>query len=186
MIYPYNFEEAVRCSALFALKERAGRLMLSQPELSLLRYVDTYFTFLPPYPLEMSAEPQVRAFLDCAIQNDTFGVYVPAIQKYTELNTSLIHQIFQQSVIVESSPPEIIPFHQLLSKPSILVVGTLLGAQLSGLTEMLFLTAPAGIIVVGSAVSIARAIDKGLNHYVDRLFDEEPKRPRRRKKQTRS
>jgi hypothetical protein len=166
------------------LKETAERLIPYQPQLNLLRYRQEFFPFLPPYPLEMSDERQVRAFLDCALQNDTFGASIPARGEYAELNTALINQIFEQSVVVENSPPDAIPFRQLLSRPSILVVGTFLGMQLSGMSEMLFLAAPAGIVVVGSAVAIARAIDQGLNHYVDRLFGVKEKRPRRRKKQS--
>jgi hypothetical protein len=165
------------------LKEKAIQLTAMQPHLTMLRYSEMFFAFLPPFPHDMS-ETDIRAFLDSALQNDTFGAYMGDRPAYAELNTALINQIFETPVVIENSPPEIIPFHQLISKPSILAVGTFLGLQLSGLNEMLLLTAPAGIIVVGSAVSIARAIDKGLNHYVDRIFATEPKTPRRRRRRS--
>jgi hypothetical protein len=163
------------------LKEKTMQMGFAHPHLNLLRYSEMFFPFLPPPPEEMS-ETDVRAFLDIALQNDTYGFYRGQRQTYTELNAALIDQIFQAPIIIERSPPETIAFHQLLTKPSVLVVGTFLGLQISGLTELLFLTAPAGIIVVGSAIAITRAIDRGLNHYVDRIFAPEPKAPPSRRR----
>jgi hypothetical protein len=158
-----------------------GTAFTYPPEFNMLRYSEGFFPFLPPPPQELS-RTEIRAFVDGALQNDTYGFYRGSAETYTELNTALIDQIFQTPIIVENSPPEAIPFHQLMSKPSILVIGTFLGMQVSGLTELLFLTAPAGIIVVGSAVSVVRAIDRGLNHYVDRMFGPEPRTPRGRRR----
>jgi hypothetical protein len=117
------------------LKEKAIQLTAMQPHLTMLRYSEMFFAFLPPFPHDMS-ETDIRAFLDSALQNDTFGAYMGDRPAYAELNTALINQIFETPVVIENSPPEIIPFHQLISKPSILAVGTFLGLQLSGLNEI--------------------------------------------------
>ncbi len=113
----------------------------------------------------------VLAFLDTALQNAPLRSYG---SEYDVLNPGLIRSIYNSEIIIEHSPPEGIQFGKLISGvASLITIGTYVGSG----DPLLFLTIPAGIIVVGAAVSIARAFDKGLNHVVERAIGSKDKTP---------
>lgn len=73
-------------------------------------------------------------------------------------------------VIVENSPPEAVPFSMLLRSASTAVVGTYIGIRMAGSPALMLLTVPAGLLVIGSAMGVAKALEKGLNKRVRKLL----------------
>jgi hypothetical protein len=110
----------------------------------------------------------VRAFIDAALQREPFNAY--GYQTPVESNRTIVDEILREPIIIENSPPEGVPFQQLFSGASIASIGTYVGLRGLEGGPLLFLAVPAGILVVGAAISISRAIDKGLNHAMERAI----------------
>jgi hypothetical protein len=86
-------------------------------------------------------------------------------------NDGTVNEVIDASVIIENSPPEAIPFSVLLRKASSAVVGTYIGVRMAESNPVLMLlTVPAGLLVVGSAMGVAKALEKGLNKKVQKLL----------------
>jgi hypothetical protein len=110
-------------------------------------------------------QTEVRAFLDTGLQN------APSLA-HRELNTNIIDKIYNSEIIVEHSPPEGIPFGKLLTaSTSVVTIGTYIGSN----DLLLFLKVSLGIIVMGGAVVIVRAFDKGLTHVMERAIGSKDK-----------
>jgi hypothetical protein len=115
----------------------------------------------------------VRAFLDRALQNAPFAY---GLEPPHELNTNIIDKIYGESIIVEQTPPKGIPFRELVVPgTSIITVGTYVASG----DILLCLKVAAGIIIIGGAVAIVRAFDKGLTHVVERAIGSKDKTPAR-------
>jgi hypothetical protein len=121
---------------------------------------------------------EVGAFLDTALQNAPFPREHHLLE-YRVLNVGPIEKVHNSEIIIEHSPPEGIPFHKLLSGASIVTVGTYVGvgALGSGGGPLLFLTVPAGILVVGAAAAIVLAFAKGLTYAMERAMRARDKTP---------
>jgi hypothetical protein len=124
-------------------------------------------------------ERTIRLFLDASLWGSG-SLFPEPRQEGEEFNPTIINYILEQSIIIEQSPPLGVPFEQLLKGASVTSIGTLLGYY--GMNEpLLFLTIPAGILVVGSAVAISKAMEKGLSHTISRLAGTRtPRKPTRR------
>jgi hypothetical protein len=112
---------------------------------------------------------EVRIFFELALTNTERQFEQ---RRYGPLgNDGTINQIMDADVIVENSPPEAVPFSVLLRNASTAVVGTYIGVRIAGSNPVLMLlTVPAGLLVVGSAMGVAKALEKGLNKRVLRLL----------------
>jgi hypothetical protein len=154
----------------FEVKWLAPELVISNPGISaaFFRCDPRSFDFEKVFstnPVSLTADERSRAvsaFLDAALQN-AHGLEHPAV-----LNSGPISKIFGSEIIVEHSPPEGILFGKLLSSASLVTIGTYVGLQGMGGSPLLFVAVPAGIIVVGAAVAIVRAFDRGLTHVIER------------------
>jgi len=127
---------------------------------------------------EGRAAREAGAFLDTALQNAPFPIQ-PHLSEYRLLNVGPVEKIHNSEIIVEHSPPEGIPFHKLLSGASIVTAGTYVGAGALGAGggPLLFLTVPAGILVVGGAMVMVLAIAKGLIPRMERAMGTKDKTP---------
>jgi hypothetical protein len=86
------------------------------------------------------------------------------------------NQILYGNIIIEQSPPEAVPLSLLLSKASTTVIGTYIGFQLAGDNPVLLLaTVPLGLIVIGSAMGVSKAFEKGLTKAISRLIEKKLK-----------
>jgi hypothetical protein len=124
----------------------------------------------------------IRAFFDAQLQRTPFRAFGP--QDAEILNGELIDRIYEQPVIIEQSPAEGIPFFTMLKGASAATIGTFIGVKGLDGNALLFISVPAGIIVVGSAIAITHAFEKGLANVVDRLTKSKsppPKRPSSRR-----
>jgi hypothetical protein len=86
-------------------------------------------------------------------------------------NDGRANAIIAAPVVIENSPPESIPFSTLLRSASSAVVGTYIGVRIAGGSPaLMLLTVPAGLLVVGSAMGVAKALEKGLNKKIQKLL----------------
>jgi hypothetical protein len=129
-------------------------------------------------PIELADEGNellIRIFLDEAV----VGAQQPFRNRDTGDNTSdidvtihnadIVDFIFDADIIIERSPPHAVAFKALAKSASALSVGAYVGV--AGLEHpLLFLTVPAGILVVGAAVSVSKAFERGLNLKVERVL----------------
>jgi hypothetical protein len=161
----------------FEIKWRFPELIFGNPSISMMFYscdpesIEFDELFHSPFSdatFRSEPLPVLRAFVDATVQSAPFRAFAFSVTDEDELNSKIIDQIFQTPVVIENSPPEGIPFGTLLSGASIATVGTYVGLQGIEGHPFLFIAVPAGIIVVGTAVAISRAIDKGLNNAVER------------------
>lgn len=89
-------------------------------------------------------------------------------QNLDEFNPHFVRFVLAQPIIIEHSPPIGIPLEQLLKSASALSIGT--GVGVLGIDHpILFVSVPAGILVVGAAYAISKAFDKGLNLRIERV-----------------
>jgi hypothetical protein len=113
----------------------------------------------------------IRPFVDQALRNESYPFLVPGLSetRTSEFNRRFVDYIFEQPIIIEQSPPEGMPFINLLKHASAASIGAYVGTQAADGHPLLFLTVPAGIIVVGSAIAISNAINRGLNKAIERI-----------------
>jgi hypothetical protein len=142
----------------------------------------------PPDPVELrkaafwektvqqpKSEAQLRVFLDECLRgtNDIvrsfFSGRLSSEELPNEYNPQIIDRFYKESIIIKQSPPSGIPFGQLAKSASSASIGALVGYY--GQHEpMLFLTIPAGIVLVRSAVAVSKAIDQGIHFAIDRFL----------------
>jgi len=85
----------------------------------------------------------------------------------SNFNTSAITQVAEADIVVQRSPPLDIPLKGLLSKSASTVIGTYLGYAVAGdHTSLLLASVPGGIIVVGTAIGVSRALETGFAQLV--------------------
>jgi hypothetical protein len=122
-------------------------------------------------------EAILRVFIDHALRNPPRARW-RLLETEVEFNPRVVDYVLEQQIIVERSPAEGIPLIELFKGASIATIGTYVGMQAIDGHLLLFLTVPAGIIVVGSAAAVAKAIEKGLNKAVERLGTRRSRRQR--------
>lgn len=88
-------------------------------------------------------------------------------------NPAIVDYVYEQTVILEQSPPEGVRFKDILKRTNApIYVGTFVGVGLSfDQPPLMIVTIPLGIVVVGSALGISEAMAVGLNKTVKRMFD---------------
>ncbi|MGJ5121712.1 hypothetical protein [Bradyrhizobium oligotrophicum] len=86
----------------------------------------------------------------------------------------LAELLYEESVVVERSPPQAIPAKELImqagKRGGAIVVGTFVGWSVAPESYLAFLSIPLGILVVGSAIGVSRGLENGLQAYVENLF----------------
>jgi hypothetical protein len=91
-----------------------------------------------------------------------------------------INSILASDIVVERSPPSIISVRDLARNVSSTSVGTYMGFASAGDNHaLLFLTVPLGIVMVGAAVGVSKALESGLNKSIARLIQQNSPNPRR-------
>jgi hypothetical protein len=76
-----------------------------------------------------------------------------------------------EPLVIEESPLTTIGLSRLIAKSPGVAIGTYLGFRLAGdYSAMMMITVPTGIMIVGAAISVSRALDTGLSKAVDWYF----------------
>jgi hypothetical protein len=82
-----------------------------------------------------------------------------------------LEDAFNVGVIIEQSPPIALPLSQLLSKSPGIAIGTFVGYQMSAQhPDLMLVYVAGGIVVVSSAIGVARALESGLQDRVKAFF----------------
>ena len=142
------------------------------------------FNLFRDYTVALSTDAQsslVRSFLDAAVRGAKFNGVPP-------LNPDVVSALTDASIVIEQSPPLGIPLSTLMSRAPSVAIGTYIGMQAAGGISpwLMFVTVPTGILVIGSAIGVAKALEKGLNQRISALIEGRPlpppsKRPRKLK-----
>jgi hypothetical protein len=86
-------------------------------------------------------------------------------------NESIIDFLLEQTVVIEESPPEAVSLLNLIAHGTHLSIGSYLGYALAGGSiPLMFITVPAGIIVLGAAAGISNGLKNGLQKTVEKYF----------------
>lgn len=126
----------------------------------------------PNVPIEstyIGKEVIAQKFLDQLINNIELN--------NLHLNMAVEHRraidfLLAENIIIERSPPEYISLSSALARASSVVVGTYLGQMSAGNDpQLMFITIPAGILVVGSVLGVARGLEEGLHKSIARLVE---------------
>ncbi len=122
-------------------------------------------------PLRVSNNSQdVRIFLDLCAQGAERRFRGVRRSWYVH-NSEIVQSLLTADIILEQSPPISLPLSTLMSKAPAIAIGTYVGIEAAAGHPMLMLaTVPGGIIAVASAIGISKALEKGLNKSVERLF----------------
>jgi len=126
-----------------------------------------------------------KRFLDDTLRGATFRPTQPGTFAFplSILNDpTTVHQILNEPVVIEQSPPTVEPFSGLLAKATPLAGGLFLGVKMASGDLVMMITIPVGILLVGTAVAVTKAIEAGLMRAVT---GKGMPSPRRRKKQSR-
>jgi hypothetical protein len=111
------------------------------------------------------------------------GTVVPRDEeaRINDATQPLVAEIMAESIVVERSPPQDIPFKEVLksaaSKGGAVVLGSFIGWAVAPESVLMFLSIPAGIVVVGSAIGVSRGMENGLQDLIERLFKGEKPEP---------
>jgi hypothetical protein len=86
-------------------------------------------------------------------------------------NSRIVSDLFQTDVVIEESPPRWEKFGVLLQKAPDVVIGTYVGMEAArGHPTLMIFSVAGSIIVVGSAIAISRALQRGLNKRIRQIF----------------
>jgi hypothetical protein len=108
---------------------------------------------------------EVRTFLDAALYESN----VPAVPRV--YNESIIELLLYQDIIVEQSPPEAVPLMNVIMHGTNISIGSYLGYAISGGDiPLMFITVPAGVIVMGAAIGISNGLKNGLQKTIEGVF----------------
>jgi hypothetical protein len=131
-------------------------------------------------PIVESVNPgqniNIRAFLEVALLGGSYDG--PGYRLAGSVNPSIIDALLKTEIVLESSPPFTEQFEKLANKAPIAVVGTYVAANLPA-DPLLLLTVPTGILLVGAAVAISRAFERGLNRLIDQHLPPIKPKPKR-------
>jgi hypothetical protein len=115
----------------------------------------------------------IDLFLDAALRGVRFSVLA---RQGNVLNSNIIGTIRETEIAIEQSPITGLGFGSILRGAPNVAIGSYIGMQAAGgATSLMFVTVPAGILVVCSAAGIGKALQKGLNRQISAIF--EGKRP---------
>jgi hypothetical protein len=96
---------------------------------------------------------EVRTFLDAALY-DVHPLAVPAVY-----NNEIVEFLLTQDIIIEHSPPEAVSLLTVLAHGTNISIGSYLGYAVSrGDIPLMFITIPAGVIVMGAAMGVSNGL----------------------------
>jgi hypothetical protein len=80
--------------------------------------------------------------------------------------------VLDLEIVIEQSPPSLETLKSIIKKSPGVAIGTYIGFTAVGESHpaLLFAAVPMGIVVVGSAIGISRALERGLNHAIEASF----------------
>jgi hypothetical protein len=122
------------------------------------------------YPEFYSNEDSLRLFLEGIFYGATNLDYV-MLERRSLSAQPYVASIFQSSLVIERSPPQEFSISQIGKAASSITIGTYIGMSIAPTgSPLLFITVPFGIIVVGAAVGVSRALENGLNKSIERML----------------
>jgi hypothetical protein len=99
----------------------------------------------------------------------------------SRINAQALKVILSSRIIVQRSPAISFPLGKLIEKSPGIAIGTYVGMYAAGSSPMLMLvTVPGGILIVSSAIAIARAVETGLHKKVLSAFKSRERAKKRR------
>jgi hypothetical protein len=109
-------------------------------------------------PIAENANNEVDRFLDIIVQGSERRGFQERLYDARIMNKPIIDYLkYEFPIVVEQSPPLTITLAQLLMSASSTTIGTRLGVAAAGENyPLMFITVPAGIIVVGSAFGVSK------------------------------
>ncbi len=109
---------------------------------------------------------QKRVFLDAAL----YDLAAPDLPGGVR-NERIVNYLLDQDVVVERSPPVMETLRSLLTHGTNVSIGSYMGYALAGGDiPLMFITVPAGVIVMGAAIGVSTGLKNGLQRTVERLF----------------
>jgi hypothetical protein len=116
----------------------------------------------------------VHTFLVQSLYRGT--VLAPALDVY------LLDYIFEQEIVIERSPPEALSLASLISHGTNISIGSYLGyTAAGGNIPLMFLTVPAGVIVMGAAIGVSDGLRRGLQTTIEKYFTQAKRNTRKAK-----
>jgi len=90
---------------------------------------------------------------------------------YRVANPGVVEFLLKTDIVLEGSPPFPLPMVKIAKGGAAVVIGTFLGWGIAdGNYPLMFVTIPAGIVVIGSAIGISKGLENGLNKWIEGLF----------------
>jgi hypothetical protein len=128
-------------------------------------------------PIAENASNEVDRFLDVIVQGSERRDFQERLYSANIVNRPIVDYLkYEFPIVVEQSPPLTITLAQLLKNASSTTIGTLLGVAAAGENyPLMFITVPAGIIVVGSAYGVSKGLEAGLAKRIEKLMKWKPK-----------
>jgi hypothetical protein len=107
---------------------------------------------------------------------------LPGSDKWRQWTEALLQS---ESVIITRSPPVQVSFQSLAKAANSIVVAAWMGSEAAtalGTPTLLYLTVPAGILILGAATGVAKTLENGLGEWLARKLapKKRPRRPPRR------
>lgn len=113
----------------------------------------------------------IRNFLSASIQGAANSKMSHLLQSGVRENNQIAEFVLSQDVVIERSPPKAIPFKKLVGGATHITIGAYIGVSIAGANPLLMLvTVPGGILIIGAAISVSRALDKGINKSIEHWF----------------
>lgn len=126
---------------------------------------------------------EYKRFLDDTIRGASYRpkksrvAFPPSILS----DPTTVHQILNEPIVIEQSPPIIEPFSGLLAKATPIAGGLYVGIHMASGDLVMMITVPLGILLVGTAVAVTKAIEAGLMRAVAGKGMPSPRRRKRSK-----
>ena len=136
-------------------------------------------------PEREDLETAAKAFLGLTLAGITSPLAItPAIRRplFTRSVVQQAEAVWQNSVIVQRSPPADIPFKELVKGAGSASIGTFLGIHAlppEASPLLMFVSVPFGIMVVGTAIGLAKGFENGLQKFITAKFTQASKPPPR-------
>jgi hypothetical protein len=112
-----------------------------------------------------------RLFLDAAVRSVAYQAPKTFFDDVSVANPELVEELLNSNIVIEESPPKWEKLIDLLNKTPEVVVGTYVGMEVARGRPWLMIFSVAGaIIVIGPAISVSRALQKGLSKRVRDYF----------------
>jgi hypothetical protein len=130
-----------------------------------------------------ASDQRVRQFIDLSLRGleDSFRYQTSKFLVEPIRNPEAVDYVLAANIVIEQSPPDWALLKDLIKKSPGVAIGTYIGMQAAGqYPQLMYITVPAGIMVVSSAIGISKALAKGLNKKVEALLTSRNRRIRGR------